>query len=128
MPSPLIRHLSLLLAIGWATAIFILSSQAGDELPPLISGLDKLLHALVFGVLGVLVLGSMKTSSRGVYTPGQALIAVVLVTLYGILDEFHQRYVPGRSAELLDIAADAVGGIIGVGIAWVLMKSRARNL
>ena len=128
MPSPLIRHLSLLLAIGWATAIFILSSQAGDALPPLLSGLDKLLHALVFGVLGVLVLGSMKTSSRGVYTPGQALIAVVLVTLYGILDEFHQRYVPGRSAELLDIAADAVGGIIGVGIVWVLMKSRARNL
>ena len=127
MPSPLIRHLSLLLAIGWATAIFILSSQVGDALPPLLSGLDKLLHALVFGVLGVLVLGSMKTSSRG-YTPGQAWIAVGLVTLYGILDEFHQRYVPGRSAELLDIAADAVGGIIGVGIAWVLMKSRARNL
>lgn len=127
MPNPLIRHLFLLLAVGWAAAIFILSSQAGDALPPLLSGQDKLLHALVFGVLGVLVLGSMKTSSRG-YTPGQAWIAVSLVTGYGILDEFHQRYVPGRSAELLDVAADAVGGIIGVGILWAMMKSRARNL
>jgi VanZ family protein len=43
----------------------------------------------------------------------RAAAAVVLSTLYGVSDEWHQSFVPGRSPDVLDVAADAVGSTIG---------------
>jgi VanZ family protein len=39
--------------------------------------------------------------------------------LYGVSDEFHQYFVPGRSVEALDVLADALGGLLG---AWMMYQ------
>ena len=42
------------------------------------------------------------------------ILAVSVSTLYGISDEVHQYFVPGRTASLADIVADGIGSLIGV--------------
>ena len=52
--------------------------------------------------------------------------AIVISSFYGVTDEYHQRFVPGRSFDVLDMLADAIGSVVGacaVG-AW----SRIRRL
>ena len=125
MPDTL-RYLFLLCALGWAGVIFYLSGQPGADIPPLFYGEDKLLHALVFGILGFFALGAMKTTADG-YRPFQPWLAVILVTVYGVLDEIHQHFVPGRSPELYDVMADAAGGMLGVWLSYRFVKSRLQN-
>ena len=86
-----------------------------DLTPPF----DKLYHAGNFGVLGILLY----------LATGRVYLAVLLASLYGVSDEVHQAYVPGRSADMLDWVADTVGAGVGVGVAvWaVRLWLRRRN-
>jgi len=74
---------------------------------------DKLLHVFVYLPFGFLL-------ARLVYHTGfsasrDKLLGIVLLGtfLYGLSDEVHQLFVPGRSLELLDIVADTLGGVLG---------------
>ncbi len=40
------------------------------------------------------------------------MISLSVVILYGLFDEFHQGFVPGRTSDIFDALADAVGGMI----------------
>ena len=111
-----IRLVFLALAIAWAGLIFYLSSQPGIDTPLLFPGQDKLFHLIVFGILGFFLMGAMKITGNG-YRRNQVWLVVLIVILYGISDEFHQYFVPGRSTESLDALADGIGGILG---AWAM--------
>lgn len=50
----------------------------------------------------------------------RVLLVTVLVAAYGALDEFHQLFVPGRTASLADFATDAMGGFLGAFFVFVL--------
>jgi VanZ family protein len=117
------RNFFLPAAIVWAIVIFCLSQIPGVDVPRLVFNTDKLLHAIVYGILGFLTLGSMKTTAEG-YRLFQIFLAVVLVVIYGGLDEFHQHFIPGRTADIHDLMADAVGGMLGVGLLYYLIKLR----
>ncbi len=101
-PSPIpvwIRLLLLSAAAGMIGGLFIVGAQpvaVGFFQPPV----DKVAHGGVFALLAILLwYGSNRQSALGVF---------VVVVLVGALDEWHQRYLPGRSADLLDLAADAI--------------------
>ena len=59
------------------------------------------------------------------------LIAAVVGLCYGISDEVHQSFVPGREASVFDVLADGVGSVVGawVGVvcARLLRKERVRE-
>jgi VanZ family protein len=97
----------------WAALIFVLSSVPGQSLPPLPAwNFDKVVHALVYAILGGLCLLALRRGSR--LSRGRAVaLAALAATLYGISDELHQLLTPGRSADVLDVVADAVGAIVG---------------
>ena len=46
--------------------------------------------------------------------------------LYGITDELHQYFVPGRDCSIFDLTADAIGGFSGAliarGVAGIVCK------
>jgi VanZ family protein len=65
---------------------------------------DKMLHASAFGALALLL-----WTSVGYRAPWLNWLAIAII---GALDELHQIYVPGRSADVLDVAADAIGAAI----------------
>jgi VanZ family protein len=75
---------------------------------------DKGAHALLYAGLGVLVARALAGGWRRPMTPRAALVAVLICTVYGITDELHQRFVPTRDADVLDVAADAAGAIAAV--------------
>ncbi len=116
-----IRRVSLSLAIGWMATIFFLSSQPNLPTPYLFHNQDKLFHFAAYGVLGVLLLMSFRYKIPG-YTGLQITMAVVLASLYGISDEIHQTFVPGRDAEVLDWAADTLGALTAVLILALIVK------
>jgi VanZ family protein len=118
------RLLFLALAIAWAGAIFYLSSKSSIHTPTLFPGQDKLFHLIAFGVLAFFSLGALRPAASG-YHSAQVWLTVVLVTLYGLLDEFHQYYVPGRTVEFYDILADASGGLLGAWSMYYLVRMLA---
>jgi VanZ family protein len=108
-------HVFRALTVGWMLLIFLLSSQATFQAPPLFPGADLLAHAVFYAVLAVFLARSL-TPPR-VMTWKRILLVTVLVAAYGVTDEYHQSFVPGRDASGWDILADGLGGFFA---AWML--------
>lgn len=105
---------------AYAGAIFLASSTPHPlgihTLPPFV---DKVVHALVFGGLSFTVWMALRSSAPSVSTRRLSVLAIVLTALYGLTDEIHQSFVPGRSMEMLDLAADAGGaGLVQGGMSY----------
>ena len=47
-----------------------------------------------------------------------ALLAILITVAYGASDEYHQRFVAGRSSELADLYADAAGASVAAALSW----------
>jgi VanZ family protein len=115
------------LAAGWAVLIFVLSSIPGRSFPAYkIFSYDKVLHALVYSVLGSLCFMAVRRTWT-MKTSWLIGLSGLLVAIYGLTDEFHQIFVPGRSADLHDALADAVGGLFGAAVAAALPLAKARG-
>ena len=54
---------------------------------------------------------------------GNFYISIAIGTLYSVIDELHQTFVPGRSGEIRDVLIDTVGVIIGAFIFYVIYKT-----
>ena len=78
---------------------------------------DNLAHLTIYELLGLLVLRALARTTRlGLVV--RAVVALALVTAFGVTDELHQIFVPGRSAEALDVAADAAGVFLACAVFW----------
>lgn len=88
---------------------------------------DKLVHAAIYGILGALVARALR---HGTARPPSAMMTVAFVVVaascLGALDEIHQSFVPGRSPDVLDGVADAVGAALG-SAAYVSFSRRRRE-
>jgi VanZ family protein len=104
--------------------IFIQSSFPATAHIPEFDFSDKLLHAAVFAVLGILVYRALNAMHNRPSTASLVVLSILITALYGASDEIHQYFVPSRHAEFLDFVADAVGGIIGVMVAVVINKNK----
>ena len=50
------------------------------------------------------------------------LVGALIGTTYAITDELHQRFIPGRSAQIIDVVIDAEGNLLGVlGVLLIVM-------
>jgi VanZ family protein len=121
-----IHRLSLLLAIVWMAVLFWLSHQPGLDTPSLFPGQDKLFHAGAYGLLGILLLGTMRPAFAG-YSGNQIRISTIIASLYGISDEIHQSLVPGRSPEVMDWVADSSGALLAVILLAQLTRTFSRG-
>ena len=67
-------------------------------------------HVTEYFILSLLVLRGIRAGKRGVHL-AWALAAIAVVGCYAALDEYHQSFVPGRTAAVSDVLLDTVGGI-----------------
>ena len=106
--------------------IFVLSHMQGNQLPVGINGLDKFFHIIAYTTLGLTALFAVRT--RWQQKPAITSLRVILFCLiYGISDEFHQSFIPGRMVSGFDLLADITGGIIAV-LSWFIWQKQKRHL
>lgn len=105
------------LPLALAITSFWLSSRSvlpwGVQLP---HPLDWLAHATEFAALSLALEVASRNTWRGTPTYRRHLWICILVSLFGASDEFHQSFVPGRAVEVMDWAADTVGGVLGLAL------------
>ena len=141
-------------AVFWMTVIFLFSSQPADESTQTSLRVERMIcsvtvpgyvwktpeeqtalaqriefpvrkgaHMTEYAILAVLFLGIVSGKEL---TRRELVRAVLLVAVYAATDEFHQRFVPGRSGQLRDVLIDSCGGAIGVLAVDMLFYKRER--
>ncbi|MFH1981786.1 MAG: VanZ family protein [Pseudomonadota bacterium] len=100
--------------IIYCAAIFAQSSFPTPDAVPSFYMSDKLLHACAYALMALLFYRALGQHRVGASPVKRSILTIVFTVIYGISDEFHQSFVPGRSPEVLDVAADGVGALIGV--------------
>lgn len=108
-------------SIIWGIFILIVTTIPGPDLPkiPLFPGADKIAHLFLYGIFGYFLTKASKISFNRVTS---MLFPICIGVIFALLDEFHQKYIPGRSCDIIDFTADALGIIIGFLITWRIIK------
>lgn len=94
--------------ILWAALILLATSIPNPNLPTP-GRADLLVHAAMYGTLGYLSARAAGASRAATL----ALVAAACVA-FGAVDEWHQRFIPGRFAGVDDWGADCLGAALGV--------------
>ena len=109
-------------AIAVMAVIFVLSSQSGlrvSEDPDVDRPFRVTGHLLAFATLAACLLLAFSRGRRP--RARDAFMAYGLTLLFALSDEWHQTFVPGRSGRLDDVVTDAIGALLGLGVAWVVL-------
>jgi VanZ family protein len=114
--SKLVRALAKCVAPLVAGAIWALSSQSRLPVIKGIFGVDKVQHLLAYAVLAAGVAVWFSRARWRAHPEVTLLLVICIASLYGVTDEVHQRFVPGRICNAWDWVADTVGAAIGAAL------------
>lgn len=107
--------------VVWAAVLYFLSSQPSTALPGGFPGIDKIEHATYFALGGMCFLLGLRLAGLACGKGLAVVLSVVFCVIVGVLDEWHQLHVPGRSGgDVWDLLADTVGGFIGARVTFWL--------
>jgi VanZ family protein len=95
----------------WMAVIFAFSAQhGGGHLAPAEIVLRKLAHVTEYLVLAALLLRALRRGGVAAAVP----VAIIAALAYAASDEWHQSFVPGRTATPRDVAIDGIGVALAV--------------
>ena len=86
--------------------------------------LDKIQHMVLYFGFGVLLYLTFFNSEKYSFKKYAAIFAIVVGILYGITDEYHQSFVPGRVSSTADIFANGVGLTIAQILILILIVTK----
>ena len=98
-----------MMAIFWVSGVPDLAAPPGGMS-------DKTGHFLAYGLLGGLCLRAVAGALWRQVTPARAAASWALAAAYGVTDEIHQSFVPGRTPAFDDWVADASGAALVIGL------------
>lgn len=106
----------------WIILFILTSLPAGFAIETKDIG-DKFLHFGAYALLSVLLYLNLYFQNKiKVLNKFPATFTVLIASIYGLFDEIHQMFVPGRSAEFLDWLADFSGSLVAVLIIGYLLR------
>lgn len=113
--------------VVYMVAIFVVSSFHNAPLPPGVS--DKPAHAFAYLGLGFVIARALGGGLPPRITRRDVFMGLAIAVAYAASDEFHQRFVPGRYADLGDLYADTIGSAIALSAcwAWGIISPRSRQ-
>ncbi|MDR2186289.1 MAG: VanZ family protein [Treponema sp.] len=107
-------------ALVTAALIWVFSSQSVLPRPRGIPGFDKAMHFAAYAFLAAALNLWFPRKKRGCL---QALVLTACIaSVYGIIDEIHQYFVPGRNCSFWDWTADTLGAAAGAGAALAVWR------
>jgi VanZ family protein len=74
---------------------------------------DKLVHIVCFAALAFAWTLWFSTDNWRKHPLRNLIVCILIVSVYGIVDEFHQSFVPSREASATDWLADTLGAVAG---------------
>jgi len=100
-----------------------ISSQEVDLIHALIR---KSAHVVEYFILGLLLFRAFRGGSIGSWKWRWSFFALIVVILWAASDEFHQSFVPTRTASIVDVVIDTAGGVLAqfVSILWHRYKKK----
>jgi len=109
-------------AATYASALFYVGLIRIGAMPEVgFIATDKLLHALAFGGLALLLTRAVHFLRPSVTLAKKLLLGCAGSSLLGLLLELCQALTSYRSADVWDWVADTLGALLAVGLTWVLL-------
>ncbi len=90
-----------------------------------IPNFDKLVHFGLYSVEAFFLYQAVRWAGRNGFSFARVLAITGVMLLWGTMDEVHQYWIPGRSTEVADAAADTTGGFVGA-LAASLLAAKSR--
>ena len=115
--------------ILWAAMIFTFSANPTtptSEIHWQDFIIKKTLHILFYGIFATLLYRAFRTSQVGKSKAGY--ISIIIALLYGVTDEIHQSFTPGRMPRVYDVVFDTIGAILAVFVIWKLLPTAPKRL
>jgi len=98
----------------YMAVIFAVSAQP-NPLPEVTARVsDKVLHLVEYSGLAALLVRALTREGWG--WRDAMLAAMVMTSLYGASDEYHQAFVPNRNPAVSDWVADSLGALVGASV------------
>lgn len=95
---------------AWAATIWWLSSLSDPGGSLGVTLKDWLAHGIAFAAGGFLARGTFRP-------PRHVALPIVICVAWGIIDEWHQSFVPGRDPNIQDVMSDTIGAVLGA-LSW----------
>lgn len=115
---------------AYMALIFYLSAIRMPSLPPelKLANMDKLEHFAAYAVMGFLLAMDLRKSFCAGKTAVRIIgISFIITFSFGAFIEICQAFIPYRSAEALDAAANGAGGLTGAIIREMLFNKKGKN-
>ncbi len=110
-----------LLVSLWLMVQLTLTSLPGSTMPDIAVSIYDSGHLVMYGALGALV---ARASLRGGHPAERLLLVWPVLAVFGVLDEWHQRFIPGRYPSVQDMVFDAIGAAAGLWLAATILRRR----
>lgn len=108
------KFLYIPLGLYWLL-IFILTSIPGKSMPKIFGFSDKIKHFGAYLVLAFLLNFALIIQKKYSILAKYSILFTFLITLfYGLFDEVHQIFIPGRYFDWWDLGSDGVGSLLGI--------------
>jgi VanZ family protein len=116
------RLISWLPPLVYMAVIFAVSAQPNPfpEVTARVS--DKVLHLVEYSGLAGLFVRAL--AREGLGWRDAVLAAIVMTSLYGASDEYHQAFVPNRIPAVSDWVADSLGALVGASVFRLVTSAR----
>ncbi len=114
-----------ILTLMYAGVIYWESSRDTSSIP-LPYHTDKLVHGAEFGLLCLMACWSLSSAGIGGKAIYKIILPIVLTSIYGATDEFHQSFTPHRSVDVFDWVADTAGAV-AAGFFWQTITQKLQT-
>lgn len=102
-----LRNKAWVLVVLWSMLIVYYSFSPGDAVPGAKIFGDKSLHMASYFVLSLFYFNALQSKGeKAIY------YSIFFATMYGVLLELLQGFVPYRSASIVDVAVNSLGALI----------------
>jgi VanZ family protein len=106
--------------LAWAGCILIATSIPGRYIPRVeIREADKAVHWVLYGIFAVLLYNALPRRVNA-----RAITVIGVIIAFAALDEFHQKFIPGRSMDIEDWFADVGGAMVFLLVATFIQRRR----
>lgn len=113
----------------WAVIIFLLSARPTPRATQIFWQdfiVKKSAHVLEYGIFTTLLYRALKEG--GMEKKEAGVSSVILAVLYGVSDEFHQSFTPGRESTVRDVIFDTIGAILAIYGIWRYLPKAPKKL